>query len=1062
MRLFLFGSIRIEFQNNTTILSGNSAELLGLIALGTIQKRAVTRSKLAGTLFPNVSEEQARKLLTNAIYRLKRDIGPAVAHLSIQGDCFDLHQTWIDVIEFNRLLKTAVSPYVREALALFKADFLDDVYSDWVLAPRVTYREKFLSSIGETVALLLEEKNHTQALQFAHHWCQVDPLDEYAHLALMKTYCALGRFGAAVQQYNNLKAILNEELGIEPTTEIQAFLSNVRAEREANSVLVPQSATQFIGRQLERKAILGPVENLLEGQGSLILLGGEPGIGKTRLLQEVEKAADWRGIKVVWGQADERETKRPFQHITTAFQNALQGPRRDRVLAELSPITVKTLMPVIPNLKEPRNLTKQRYQNNPYKNNPSLNLAIRQLIMLLTKHQPQLMIFDDIQWADHAFWELLPILAKLTTEHPLSIVLSYRPSEMRESKEGWPMLLELDKSFQLRRLHLEGLSPQESLELANTVGFHPSDPEMGMLYAETGGNPLMIRELAENQDLKVSKLFSSRLKKLPEPSFYALQAASVLGRRFSYSHWLDTVNKEFLLEPILKQQFIKETEHGYEFKHDLLRSHIYQTIGKQDKKRFHERAMAVLEQANFPDAELGYHAKKAECWDKAAFYFKNATTISLQMGDYENARAYNKMIHSLLPLSSLNEGQKLPFNLLDIQLKHTENWSSETEVEAFEIFEKAKRLGDLETLHGIILERIKHTAVQGKFEEFDELTEEAIAIALELQDIPAEIITLNDIAYKLATFRQKADKALEIGNQALELADSNGQDPYLVVTSLFTVVYINFKIHEPESAKLHLRRAEQIFEENQHLATLSERLLNLQAFDAQHSGDIEKAREINNKLIEINRQSGDQMRLQAALFSSCALARKLGQLDEAILYAEELVQMVSQNSHNKDEYQTFFYRAQLADCLLANRDCITAEEVLAPLIKWVKEDDQMGHSAMYGSIVIGILYIYQGNFEQAIQMFKWVVERVESKGSLTYVPLLCLAESYALNGNVGEGVEAFERVKTLIKFNVPKNDAVYYYLIEFLLYQTPSSLSKARDMMIQVAYSYSQHQFRLD
>ena len=105
------------------------------------------------------------------------------------------------------------------------------------------------------------------------------------------------------------------------------------------------------------------------------------------------------------------------------------------------------------------------HSNNPYQITPSIKIAIQHLLRTLAEAQPLLLIFDDVQWADPAFWDLLPTLVDLSTKQPIGLLLSYRPIEMRENKQGWQALLGLDKVASTTQIKLEGLQPEESVEL---------------------------------------------------------------------------------------------------------------------------------------------------------------------------------------------------------------------------------------------------------------------------------------------------------------------------------------------------------------------------------------------------------------------------------------------------------------------------------------------------------------------------------------------------------------------------------------------------------------------
>ncbi|HFC11537.1 MAG TPA: hypothetical protein ENJ56_01740, partial [Anaerolineae bacterium] len=355
-KLYLFGPLRIENERQTHLPTGNTAMLLGYLAL---HPYPLPRSQIAGTLFPDVPETQARRLLTHTLYRLRRTLDSQ--HLQSNGETLGLHDVWIDVVAFRTL---AAQGKISDALALYKADLLETVDADWILGQRVLLREQFMQLLAQQITQYREAERYGDALQLAQRLVQANPLDESAHVTVMQLYMQLRKYSAALQQYDYLLELLELELAVTPLPATAAVAEQIR-----QKIVVASAAdTRLIGRRAPRAYLLNQLEKLSNNCGSITLLEGAAGIGKTHLLNDISAALRWRNLPVIQAKADDAPQPEPYAPFVAALQQLLQQnptliekltPLASRLIRTLSADTQSVILPAI---SSPRALQKAVHQ----------------------------------------------------------------------------------------------------------------------------------------------------------------------------------------------------------------------------------------------------------------------------------------------------------------------------------------------------------------------------------------------------------------------------------------------------------------------------------------------------------------------------------------------------------------------------------------------------------------------------------------------------------------------------------------------------------------------------
>ena len=236
------------------------------------------------------------------------------------------------------------------AVRLYRGDLLEGVYDDWATPDRERLRERFLKALERLADLTMSRGDYEAALTHARRLAQHDPMREEAHQRVMRLAVLLGRHTDAIRQYELCRRILDEELGEPPSLVTRQIYEATVAEREtghpirgmglAAPLFEPAGQVPFVGREQERSLLLQRLDAALDGHGGLVLLEGEAGVGKTRLLAEVVEDARWRGMDVLWGRSSP-SGGRPYAPLAEALVAGLSQLRARQLAQRLETVLAR-------------------------------------------------------------------------------------------------------------------------------------------------------------------------------------------------------------------------------------------------------------------------------------------------------------------------------------------------------------------------------------------------------------------------------------------------------------------------------------------------------------------------------------------------------------------------------------------------------------------------------------------------------------------------------------------------------------------------------------------------
>jgi hypothetical protein len=374
--------------------------------------------------------------------------------------------------------------------------------------------------------------------------------------------------------------------------------------------------TCFVGRENESRAIRAAIAAAQSGNGFLMMLGGGPGVGKTRLATEMAEYAAREGFVCVFGHCYERDEPFPYLPFVQIIETMLaQAPSPDAFrrqagsnlpeLAQLAP----SLRRVFPDMPEPLELPdaqKQRF----------LFQSLAQALGRATQVRPYLLILDDLHWADESTLALLTHLANQVWQLPLVIFGTYRDEYLEDNPALARTLEELIHQG-VRPLKLAGLSKDAVSQMLKGLS-HRQIPEglVNTIFEQCNGNPFFVEEVYQHlaaqrvifdatgrirahinaDEIQVPEnvrlIIGRQFKRLSDVEIRALGAAAVIGRSFSFQRWaaISQIATDALFTVAEKAQRIgilassaDTSEASFTFAHELVRQTLiaYTSITRQ-------------------------------------------------------------------------------------------------------------------------------------------------------------------------------------------------------------------------------------------------------------------------------------------------------------------------------------------------------------------------------------------------------------------------------------------------------------------------------------------------
>jgi DNA-binding SARP family transcriptional activator len=660
--LRLLGGFLLQADARPRPLPARKAQAL-LAYLAVRAGRAHARDTLTGLLWGDVRERQARQSLRQAMVRLRRALAGRPRALVVQGDTvmLDARALECDVAAFERAIRRGTPEALEQAMALYRGPLLDGVHvaapawEEWLQSERARLGELALEALRRLVEHHLQRGRLEASTLAATRALALDPLQEDMHRALMRLHVRQGRRPAALRQYQTCVAVLQKELGVEPEAATKRLylevLQTAAAPARRTGSPLPAADTPLVGRDAEVERLRQRLSAAVRGQGGVLLVTGEAGIGKSRLLHELTAAALARGARVLVGRAFESEQILPFRPWVEALRQALAllrdapggpSPRRGelaRVFPELSgdgappPITAAGHLRLFESLDG--------------------------VIAELARAQPLVVLLEDVQWADEMSLRLLAFVGRRLVDRPVLLAVTARDEDLVDTPPLARTLDELTPLPHVEHVRLGPLSRSATTALVRALARSGSTATRlasttDRVWAVSEGNPFVVVETmralrdrrgdveAVELPQRVREVIVARLARLGPRAQELARLASVFGGEFEFpvlrrASGLNRRETAAALEELVRRRIVHAVGERFDFTHARLRQAVYEGLLGPRRQALHGAVGEAVEAV--------YAERLDEVYDRLADHFSRAdepgraVTYLVQLAD-KTARSY--------------------------------------------------------------------------------------------------------------------------------------------------------------------------------------------------------------------------------------------------------------------------------------------------------------------------------------------------------------------------------------------------------------------------------------
>lgn len=660
----LFGTPEVEANGAPLDLYNQKARALLFYLAAT--KQPHTRNHLATLLWSEFPASNARRSLRVALFQLRQALQSADIKrlLMSDGDLLRLHPdaTECDLHHFCRLAVDGSEPALVKAIALYRGPLLEGftlpdapLFDEWLRLEDERLVQAYLGALEGLAGQAEARQEWDKAIGYLQRLVQTDPLAEEAQQRLIRLYLQTGAINQALRRYQQFEAELHQNLGLAPAPETQAlFQEALRLQhppRPTEKSVLPdlsrrtQPALPFVGRNDLLTKLLAISQEAKVGRGVTVLLEGEGGIGKTRLLNEfllklAQESSPWLLLPGVCSPFDDLISYGPFLE---AFQDTALGDFTDLLL--------------VPEIGTPDERRQFAHR-------------ILQTVRQLSRNAPLVLAIDDLQWANSSTLNLFGLLA--TRLHHLPVLL-IGTVQRTEAIPALQRLVTLGRRRgQLHVLSLTPLPEDAITELLRGLNLNPTSLASlsEWLQQRSGGNPFVLEEivaqlradsilipagdhwqLATNPWLRwratftlpetTHDLVSWRLRNLAAEARHLLEVLAVAGQPLPFALLIDYPGvppaDQLLptIDDLLARRLVVENcDDMFALPHYLLRETILHQLSHVHRRLIHRHLAGTLEKypglgSEFPLWEVARHAVAGE--------------------DIELARRYGLQILSKLP-----------------------------------------------------------------------------------------------------------------------------------------------------------------------------------------------------------------------------------------------------------------------------------------------------------------------------------------------------------------------------------------------------------------------------
>jgi DNA-binding SARP family transcriptional activator len=636
--LTLLGSPSVARAEQGTIAPQPPAKVLALLAYLVLEPGPHSREELAGLLWGESSEAEARTSLRQALKHLRDALGNvvrsdrAVVELAAPVDC--------DVAKFRQQVLQEPGRALTTNIHRFLAGFSirhAPLFDEWVAAIRRDLIRQYEQALGTLAREAMGQWRWRDAVELADRWLATDPLsDEAARIAVEARYLS-GDRGGALARFTEYRADLMRETGCEASRSLFALAHRVEADAAPISARpitdewyarAPSFEASLIGREKEWGAMVRAWKSVGRGAGRIVLIEGEPGVGKSRLTEEFLRWVVAEGGSVLRGHGYDSRAGIPYEPVVELLRDALSAPG----LAGTAPEWLTEVTRLVPELR-------QRFPALPQPGLPTdsaeswrLFEGIAQLILALAAERPVVVSVDDLQWCDGDSCNLLRFVIRRSGQVPVLWLATVSSGELERDAPAARLCRVLRAQVQATVLPLGPLTEEALWRMIREMG-HVSTPTGARRFASrihgvTAGNPFYVIELLKTmfaqgllavddtsgewtappgaladrgREFPVSQtvhdVIAERVERLPDQLGEVLITVAVAGfgcrpEVLSHVHGISRLHAAALGDALVDRRLLVEEGGAYRCAHPVI-SHVVRDSVTVSRRREIHRVLAL-------------------------------------------------------------------------------------------------------------------------------------------------------------------------------------------------------------------------------------------------------------------------------------------------------------------------------------------------------------------------------------------------------------------------------------------------------------------------------------
>jgi DNA-binding SARP family transcriptional activator len=643
-------------------------------------QRTACRDHIAQLFWPGTPLSQARNSLRQSLYRLRQAAGDgelikvtdAVVRCSpnIRFDCLEVEEA-LAAENWEQAWTLLRGPFL-EAVRIPEAKELED----WMESERSRFRECEFR-VGEAmIEVAFADDRAADAITVAERLKATDPADERRIRVLMDVLDRCGQARRALAEYRSFASLMSNGFDDEPTPELQVYARDLERslERPVDDTL---TTIPFVGRSSAWARLLDRWSKAEKRESGLVLIEGDLGLGKTRLIEEFATRAKAGGALWLSGKCYDIEQTLPFALIS----DLIQSPRRPETLRVADQQSSDSELPEPPDLLAISDSSPLKGKGI-HQPNGSLPLyaGVAEWLIRVTADQALILTCDDIHWADAASLQFLHWLSHRLRGAPVLLVCSYRPAELSPDARTFAGSIASEGLGDL--VTLEPLTAADVREILSNLGRFQDEALADSLAVDlrehTDGNPLFIAELLEalqradvltleagewkpatslrHEQLpgRLRNILSDKIDRLsPDPRFL-LEVMAVVADAVEADAIAPVIGRsgpatEAMLAELRKARLVRSRPFGrYEVAHDELRNVVYTSITDDRRRDIHAKVGRALEawgEALRPGggARLAHHFEQAGETAQARQHALAAAREAASVGATESQASFLKL-----------------------------------------------------------------------------------------------------------------------------------------------------------------------------------------------------------------------------------------------------------------------------------------------------------------------------------------------------------------------------------------------------------------------------------